>query len=243
MTTAGNRSGTAAALTVVLSTVTLPLAGSQTQTGAPAVLAAQRAPASQLSSSLPPTPLGTWLRDQAPDGAFTWETDDCGEQTGNPQVDRARDLPLCASVQIDLPGGRRVSLSFLVGTAGRGVSGKAAFYSGVFQDSLNAATGRGSADFAIRDLADATGFMSEARRVAQLGRFVTAIQLGMTRAEVERLLGNPPVQGGLTMLGHRRYYMGWDLTIDVPYETGPGGEASDRVAAPASVVRQPRTLD
>jgi hypothetical protein len=63
---------------------------------------------------------------------------------------------------------------------------------------VNAATGRASADFANSDHAHATGFNSEARRVAQLGRFVTAIQLGMTRAEVERLLGNPPVQGGLT---------------------------------------------
>jgi hypothetical protein len=231
----------------MLAAVLLPIAlsapglAAPAQTDAPAVVAAQRVLVSDLSSSLPHTPLGAWLRGVAPaDSSLTWEASDCGEQTGNPAVDHARDLPLCASVDVALAGGRRLSLSFLVGTSRQGISGRPALYYGVFEDATGAAPARPSATIELRDLAEVPGFMTETAHVAQATRWAAAIHTGMTRGDVERRLGHPPIQGGISAPAHTRYYVGWNLTIDVPYQ---GDAPSARVNGAATVVRQPRTMD
>jgi hypothetical protein len=229
---------TTALLFVVLS---IPGAAARAQSEAPAVVAAQRAAASDMSPSLPHTPLGAWLRGVAPtDSALTWEATDCGEQTGNPQVDRARDLPVCATVEIALAGGRRLTLSFLVGTSRQGIAGRPALYYGVFEDAAGTAPPRPSATIEIRDVAEVPGFMTETAHIAQAGRWAAAIHSGMTRGDVERLLVHPPIQGGISAIGHTRYYLGWNVTIDVPYEQDT---PSGRVNGAVTVIRQPRTMD
>jgi hypothetical protein len=45
-----------------------------------------------------------------------WEINDCGEQTGNPAVDRARDFPKCAQVSAELPGRRTLILALSAGS-------------------------------------------------------------------------------------------------------------------------------
>lgn len=230
-----------ALLLVALSTSSI---AARAQNDAPAVVAAQRTFVSELSPSLPHTPLGAWLRAAAPaNSSVTWETDDCGEQTGNPQVDRARDLPVCASVEIALAGNRRLFLSFLVGTAQKGITGRPALYFGQFADAAGPSPGRASAAIEIRDFAEVPGFMTETAHMAQAGRWAAAIHTGMTRADVERFLGHPLLQGGISAIGHHRYYLGWNVTIDVPYAQGPRDASSDRVSGAATILRQPRTMD
>lgn len=50
-----------------------------------------------LDPALPPEPFERWLLRvlNGAAGQIAWEVNDCGEQTGDPAVDRARDLPIC----------------------------------------------------------------------------------------------------------------------------------------------------
>ena len=54
--------------------------------------------------------------------ALTWETNDCGEQTGNPALDKGRDFPICVEVQAALAGDRQLSLALMVGSIRRGLT-------------------------------------------------------------------------------------------------------------------------
>ncbi len=38
-----------------------------------------------------------------PDQSYTWELNDCGEATGNPEVDRQRDMPMCIEARAKGP--------------------------------------------------------------------------------------------------------------------------------------------
>lgn len=98
---------------------------------ATAIAAAKTAIAQDIDRTLPRVPFETWLRGVVGSGQapMQWETNDCGEQTGGP-ADRARDFPMCAEVQARLSGNRRLSISLVVGTWGRGVTTSApAFWS------------------------------------------------------------------------------------------------------------------
>lgn len=98
----------------------LSLGGSQAGVrarDARAITAAKSASAHRLDPSLPERPLEKWLRQAVgPQARIAWEVNDCGEQTGNPEVDKGRDFPMCAEAQIALPGKRTLYVSFSVGT-------------------------------------------------------------------------------------------------------------------------------
>lgn len=86
---------------------------------------------SQVEAGLPAMPFEAWLASLVGPGAsFSWELNDCGEQTGTPDADR--DQQICASVEASLQGGRSVYLYFQVGTALRGaVESRALWFAAV----------------------------------------------------------------------------------------------------------------
>jgi hypothetical protein len=121
-----------------LALVTLVLALSQApQIQAAAIQAAKNSIARDMDKTLPPVTFEAWLQGLAGTQAvLQWSVTDCGEQTGNPALDRGRDIPMCAEVNVTLPGNRLLSLSLLVGSAGRGLTvGSLQFYSGAILDS------------------------------------------------------------------------------------------------------------
>lgn len=75
-----------------------------------ALIAAVRGtPAGAYAPGLAPAPLGDWLRRELPKGAvLLWETNDCGEQTGEPELDAGREFPTCVGLRIELPSRDRV---------------------------------------------------------------------------------------------------------------------------------------
>ena len=88
---------------------------------------------SQIEPGMPAMPIEAWLSSLVgPKASFSWELNDCGEQTGVPEIDAARDMPICSSVTASLPSGRPVYLNFLVGTQSRGaVKSRGLYYAGV----------------------------------------------------------------------------------------------------------------
>lgn len=107
-----------------LALVALALALSQTpQIQAAAINAAKNSIARDLDKTLPQVTFEVWLQGLAgPQAVLTWSVTDCGEQTGNPALDRGRDFPMCAEVNVKLPGNRLLSLSLLAGSMGRGLT-------------------------------------------------------------------------------------------------------------------------
>ncbi len=90
---------------------------------AAAIEAAKKAIVHQIDPALPRTTFESWLRGLAGAKAVTkWEVNDCGEQTGNPSLDKGRDFPMCAQVQVSLGGNRELYLSLAVGTGQKGVT-------------------------------------------------------------------------------------------------------------------------
>jgi hypothetical protein len=229
----------AATAAIVLAAATMP-ARAQT-TDIPAVAAAKVAIVGDIVSSLPHVPLDAWLHDLADaNGVVTWAAgaNDCGEQTGNPALDRGRDFPLCADVRIALTSGRALSLSFLVGTMQTGVGGKPVLFGGQLIEP-NRPT------ITVSDLALVPSFMSEAARVRQAQAWTAELRPGMTRAEVERLLDHPVKDGGIVAIGHSSYYLGLDVKLDVPFapESRQRDAPTDRVSGPAVVSRGAYAMD
>ena len=75
-----------------------------------------------VESTLPNQTLEAWLRDVFGAAAKTaWEVNDCGEQTGDPQRDRGRDVPMCVDVAVTLDSRRVLHLLLGVGTFKTGV--------------------------------------------------------------------------------------------------------------------------
>ncbi len=79
---------------------------------------------STLDRNLAKVTLDAFLKSVAGSAPIQWEVNDCGEQTGNPEVDRERDFPICAEAIFTLADGRTVNVSLSVGSVRRGVSGK-----------------------------------------------------------------------------------------------------------------------
>ena len=70
-----------------------------------------------IDRTLPDETLEAWLRGLFGSAArMSWETNDCGEQSGNPQLDRGRDFPMCVDVAVTLDDRRVLHLLFAVGT-------------------------------------------------------------------------------------------------------------------------------
>ncbi len=89
---------------------------------------ARRIRASTLDSSLPRTTIEAWFRSVVGRKAkISWETNDCGEQTGAPGAAKI-DAPMCAQVRAKLEGNREVGISIAVGTFRKGIFGKPAVF-------------------------------------------------------------------------------------------------------------------
>lgn len=89
-----------------------------------AIAFARTLPVATLDSTLMGPTLDEWLIQLVPPGELEYEVDDCGEQTGNPEVDRGRDFPACVSAYGTREDGSEISVSVRVGTLATGVTGK-----------------------------------------------------------------------------------------------------------------------
>jgi hypothetical protein len=95
-----------------------------------AIAHAKRTLVSEIEPGMPTFTLEYFLRSEAgPDAAINWEANDCGEQTGNPEVDRNRDIPVCAQADVTLPDGRVLTVMIAVGSVKTGIRGKPALFS------------------------------------------------------------------------------------------------------------------
>lgn len=91
-------------------------------------------PAKELDSALPKMRFERWLLDLVGKGVeLHWELNDCGEQTGDPEVDSKRDLPVCAGIGAQLDKGRAFQILLAIGTQKKGIGGKPKVYSVVVQ--------------------------------------------------------------------------------------------------------------
>ena len=115
-----------------LAIVTLALAlGQAPQMQTAAINAAKNSIVRDIDKTLPSVTFEAWLQELVGAQAILkWSVTDCGEQTGGP-ADRGRDFPMCATVDVNLPGNRMLSLSLLAGSMGRGLTaGPLALHSG-----------------------------------------------------------------------------------------------------------------
>jgi hypothetical protein len=89
---------------------------------AQAIAVAKNISVHRLDPSLADAPFARWLRGAVgPQSQITWEVNDCGEQTGNPEVDKGRDFPICAEAQVTLQRNNKLALALSVGTSKTGV--------------------------------------------------------------------------------------------------------------------------
>lgn len=90
----------------------------------------------QIEPSLPDQAFAPWLRGVVGAQAeVKWEVNDCGEQTGNPALDKGRDFPMCVEAQVNLVGKRRLFVSLSVGTFKNGAkNGPASFRHAVIME-------------------------------------------------------------------------------------------------------------
>jgi ankyrin repeat protein len=74
-------------------------------------------PTSEIEAGRPAQPFEVWMQNLAgKDAELKWELNDCGEGSGGP-ADRERDMPLCVSVNAQLPDGRWLDVSLGVANA------------------------------------------------------------------------------------------------------------------------------
>jgi len=91
---------------------------------------AKSLPAKDFDKSLPSVPAEQWLASSLPPGIeAVWGSTvtDCGEQTGDPKIDRKRDMPLCAEIELKTKDNKLVGyLLLFVGTEKTGKTKEAA---------------------------------------------------------------------------------------------------------------------
>ena len=98
-----------------------PLASTQAH-DKEAVERAKRVSVRALDRRLPERTLEAWLRDVfGPARKTVWEVNDCGEQTGDPRIDRGRDLPMCVDAKVSLDDRRVLHVVVAVGSLKTGV--------------------------------------------------------------------------------------------------------------------------
>lgn len=92
----------------------------------------QKLSAKSLDAELPDQPFAEWF--QAVVGKevkVAWESNDCGEQTGDPKTTPA-DPPICGQASAKLPGARTVTVMVAVGSYKKGITGTpGVFFAGV----------------------------------------------------------------------------------------------------------------
>ena len=90
--------------------------------------------AREYDNTLPSIPIEKWLRSILKESiVIEWGAyiTDCGEQTGNPEIDKERDIPLCAEVELKEDNNLVGYLLFFIGTENEGVvKEKACLYYG-----------------------------------------------------------------------------------------------------------------
>lgn len=77
-----------------------------------------------LDGALPDVSLEFFVKTEAGGTPISWEVNDCGEQTGNPELDKDRDFPICVSAEFETKDHRRTNISISMGTIKKGVSVK-----------------------------------------------------------------------------------------------------------------------
>jgi hypothetical protein len=88
---------------------------------------AKKISAAKLDEQLAAIPLASWLRQAAGhDVRMTWEVNDCGEQSGDPDLDEDRDIPLCVEADLYVPGGGEGMVMIQVGTESKAPDGEPA---------------------------------------------------------------------------------------------------------------------
>jgi hypothetical protein len=125
-------------------------AAPQAPSQAAAISAAKNAVVQDMEKTLGRATFEVWVQGLvgAP-AALKWSTNDCGEQTGNPTLDKGRDFPICAEVRVALAGDRQLSLSLMVGSTSRGLTvGPPMFRQG------NISGPQGSETISIKKLSD-----------------------------------------------------------------------------------------
>ena len=84
--------------------------------------------ASQVEQGLPDQSMGIWLGSLVgKDAVSTWGLNDCGEQTDFPEVDKIRDLPICAELEV-IDNDRKIFLYYLVGFESTGITNSRFLY-------------------------------------------------------------------------------------------------------------------
>ncbi|MBI5204876.1 MAG: hypothetical protein HZA11_08170 [Nitrospirae bacterium] len=84
---------------------------------------AKSLPAKKYDKNLPSIPTEQWLNSILPRGIVAvWGNNitDCGEQTGDPAIDRGRDMPLCAEIELKQKDKSVGYLLLFVGTEEKG---------------------------------------------------------------------------------------------------------------------------
>ena len=88
--------------------------------------------AHEIDQLLPSISVETWLTGLLGSQArMQWEINDCGEQAGDPAVDRGRDFPKCAQVRAELPGRRTLVVALSAGSQQKQPAGAPAYRFGV----------------------------------------------------------------------------------------------------------------
>ena len=110
----------------------LPLAGQSLDERA--IRFAKTIPVSRLEAGMPRLPFAAWFQKLvASQAKVTWETNDCGEQTGSP-ADAQRDFPICAEAEAALANGRKITVQIAVGTFQKGISGRPVVWWAAIED-------------------------------------------------------------------------------------------------------------
>lgn len=99
-----------------------------------AIERAQDVLVSKFDSSLPRVSLKFFLESEAEGTKISWEMNDCGEQTGDPSVDRGRDMPTCVEASFTLKDQRTVDVMVAVGTSKKGIAGDVTLFSATLTD-------------------------------------------------------------------------------------------------------------
>jgi hypothetical protein len=99
-----------------------------------AIERAQNVLVSTFDSSLPRVSLKFFLESESEGAKIAWEVNDRGEQTGNPAVDRGRDLPTCVEASFTLKDQRTVDVMIAVGTVKKSLSGAPVLFSSTITD-------------------------------------------------------------------------------------------------------------
>ena len=117
----------------------------------PAIRYVKRLPVVKLDSTLNTERFSAWLgRIAGQTATLRWELNDCGEQTGVPAIDTARDLPACVGVYAQCPGHRNFGITIGVGTLAKGVTGPPGIYDIYLESAETTRTFR-----SLRELRDA----------------------------------------------------------------------------------------